>query len=60
MISNLMNFVGGSLSFVLPPLFVDDNPSNFVATWRIKDTDTEAPGLGSKRSIYRKQDIPKA
>eukprot|EP00913_Durusdinium_trenchii_P025107 g23567.t1 len=30
MISNLMNFVGGSLSFVLPPLFVDDNPSNFV------------------------------
>lgn len=31
MISNLMNFVGGSLSFVLPPLFVDENPSDFVA-----------------------------
>ncbi|CAL1128392.1 unnamed protein product [Cladocopium goreaui] len=30
MISNLMNFVGGSLSFVLPPLFVDDNPTDFV------------------------------
>ena len=32
MISNLMNFVGGSLSFVLPPLFVDDNPTDFVAS----------------------------
>lgn len=28
MISNLMNFVGGSLSFVIPPLFVDDNPTD--------------------------------
>ncbi len=32
MISNLMNFVGGSLSFVLPPLFVDDNPTNSVVS----------------------------
>lgn len=31
MISNLMNFVGGSLSFVLPPLFVDDNPTDYTA-----------------------------
>ncbi|CAJ1434072.1 unnamed protein product [Effrenium voratum] len=30
MISNLMNFVGGSLSFVLPPLFVDDNPTDYT------------------------------
>eukprot|EP00928_Gymnodinium_smaydae_P001547 TRINITY_DN10562_c0_g1_i1.p1 TRINITY_DN10562_c0_g1~~TRINITY_DN10562_c0_g1_i1.p1 ORF type:complete len:415 (-),score=82.98 TRINITY_DN10562_c0_g1_i1:629-1873(-) len=32
MVSNLMNFIGGSLSFVLPPIFVADDLESLVVT----------------------------
>merc|ERR1719261_673591 len=34
MVSNLMNFVGGSLSFMLPPLLMEDHPESLEAAER--------------------------